>query len=50
MERETSSFRSYGTGYLEEVLVMASAFVIVSFGAVLVAKWRFYAKYSKNHR
>ncbi len=34
----------------EEVHIMATAFVIVSFGAVLVAKWRFYAKYSKNHR
>lgn len=29
---------------------MATAFVIVSFGAVLVAKWRFYANYSKNHK
>lgn len=29
---------------------MATAFVVVSFGAVLVAKWRFYAKYSKSHR
>lgn len=29
---------------------MASAFVIVSFAAVLVAKWGFYAKYSKNHK
>ena len=41
---------SFISDYLEEVLVMASAFVIVSFGAVLVAKWRFFAKYSKNHR
>ena len=29
---------------------MASAFVIVSFGAVLIAKWRFFSKYSKTHR
>ena len=29
---------------------MASAFVIVTFTAVLVAKWSFYAKNSKNHR
>lgn len=29
---------------------MATAFVIVSFGAVLIAKWRFYAKYSKTHK
>lgn len=29
---------------------MASAFVIVSFAAVLVAKWGFYAKYGKNHK
>ena len=29
---------------------MATAFVIVSFSAVLVAKWRFYAKYSKSHK
>ena len=36
--------------YLEEVCIMATAFVIVSFGAVLVAKWRFYAKYSKSHK
>lgn len=31
-------------------IVMASAFVIVSFAAVLVAKWSFYAKYSKSHK
>ena len=29
---------------------MATAFVIISFGAVLVAKWRYFAKYSKTHR
>ena len=29
---------------------METAFVIVSFGAVLVAKWKFYEKYSKTHR
>ncbi len=29
---------------------MATAFVIVSFGAVLAAKWAYYAKYSKSHR
>ncbi len=34
----------------EEVHIMATAFVIVSFGAVLVAKWKFYEKYSKSHK
>ena len=40
----------YVSCYWEEVYIMATAFVIVSFGAVLVAKWKFYEKYSKNHR
>ena len=40
----------YIYSYLEEVYIMATAFVIVSFGAVLVAKWRFFAKYSKSHK
>ena len=34
----------------KEVHIMATAFVIVSFAAVLVAKWNYYAKYSKNNK
>jgi len=29
---------------------MATAFVIISFSAVLIAKWNYYAKNSKSHK
>lgn len=47
---ERKCFRYYITLFQEEDLIMASAFVIVSFSAVLAAKWAFYARYNKNGR
>ena len=37
-------------GFKKEVMVMSTVIVTAAFTAVLIAKWNYFAKMSKNHK